>query len=59
MWSVRACRQFERSGARVLDAGFADGGEFVERHGRLNMVLRAALLTKYKGTWDRSMIREA
>ena len=41
----------------VIDEGFRDGSEFEDRHGRRNMVLRSSLMTKYKGTWSRAMIR--
>lgn len=51
-------KQAVASGAKVLDERFTDGSEFVERHGRRNMVLRTGLLTKFKGTWDRSMIAD-
>lgn len=44
---------------QVIDQGFMDGGDIVDRHGRPNMVLRSRLLTKYKGCWNDHMIREA
>lgn len=41
----------------VIDPTFHDGPIREWRHGRENMVLDSPILTKYKGTWDRSMIK--
>jgi hypothetical protein len=44
---------------QVIDPTFWDSSEYVERHGRNNMILRSRVLTKYKGCWSDAMIREA
>lgn len=43
--------------SQIIDPGFMDGPIREWRNGRLNMVLDSPILTKYKGTWDRSMIK--
>jgi hypothetical protein len=50
-------RYAQMNRCEVIDPGFFDGPIREWRNGRLNMVLDSPILTKYKGTWDRSMIR--
>lgn len=51
-------REFAARFCTTIDPGFCDGPEREWRHGRENMVLRSSLLTKFKGTWLDTMIRE-
>jgi hypothetical protein len=41
-----------------LFKGFNESGDFVEKFGRMNMVVENEYLRKYKGTWQWSLIKE-